>query len=156
MPILGRGYQLPGGQKGSSTQWKSLILDGLLNTAADCLMSAIVCAQMKHGNKWENDVRRSAVSVFISRCFAQGRVQQWLPLSGEPVQENHQGEAAVREAGNQEGNSPGNVQGIKEGFWESRAAEGAEPFLTSNREWDESVQPLKKQNSMIKTKESLR
>lgn len=41
--------------------------------------------------------------------FLQGCIQQRLPLPGELVQENNQGKAAVREAGDQEGNSAGDV-----------------------------------------------
>ncbi len=63
--------------------------------------------------------------VFICWCFAQRRIEQWLPMSGELVQENYQGQAAVREARDQEGNSVGNVQGI----WKNK------PQTKQNHEW---------------------
>lgn len=77
---------------------------GRLNLAVEA-----VCILM-WGFKWESV--QCAVLGVISWCFGQGCIEQWLPLSGEFVQENHQGEAAVWEARDKEGNSLGNVQGI--------------------------------------------
>lgn len=77
---------------------------GRLNLAVEA-----VCILM-WGFKWESV--QCAVLGVSSWCFGQGCIEQWLPLSGEFVQENHQGEAAVWEARDKEGNSLGNVQGI--------------------------------------------
>lgn len=77
---------------------------GRLNLAVEA-----VCILM-WGFKWESV--QCAVLGVISWCFGQGCIEQWLPLSGEFVQENHQGEAAVWEARDKEGNALGNVQGI--------------------------------------------